>query len=51
MRANAEDQASGRGRDSVRISSKDEWADVSTVHTEDHSDPGVIFTSHGQDLT
>lgn len=27
MRANAESQASGRGRDSVRIASKDEWAD------------------------
>ena len=29
MRANSDVQASGRGRDSVRISSKDEWADVS----------------------
>lgn len=31
MRANAESQASGRGRDSVRISSKDEWADVRDI--------------------
>jgi hypothetical protein len=28
MRANSDVQASGRGRDSVRIASKDEWADV-----------------------
>ena len=28
MRADAENQASGRGRNSVRISSKDKWEDV-----------------------
>lgn len=28
MRANSDAQASGRGRDSVRVSSKDQWADV-----------------------
>lgn len=33
MRADAESQASGRGRDSVRISSKDQWADVSSLHS------------------
>lgn len=36
MRADAENTASGRGRNSVRISSKAKFADVSSRHTSDH---------------
>lgn len=32
MRADAENVATGRGRNSVRITSKDQWADVSGLY-------------------
>ena len=46
MRVNSEDQATGRGRDSVRISSKDEWADVRILPSHflvPYSDPEDLW--------
>jgi hypothetical protein len=46
MRANSDDQASGRGRDSVRISSKDEWADGVYILDVNHMPVGCGSVGH-----
>jgi hypothetical protein len=51
MRANSDAQASGRGRDSVRISSKDEWADGVYILDVNHIPVGCGSVSHPKSIS